>query len=125
MAKFVVFDFDSDADMSWLEQDRYNPAHPSYSPIYPTLADMHAKRNAIDGDWYRNPDNHVALDMVVRKETVEGDEVVDSLGGIDFLESEDDWTTGTFRYVNDIPKRCRYQRQLAREAGLRYRSRVR
>jgi hypothetical protein len=84
---------------------------------------------------YANPEKHVALEMVVYKDADDvyggissgvahpADFVIDSLGNIDFLRDEDNWTVGIFHFVNDIPKRCRYQRQLAREAGLRYRPR--
>ncbi len=125
MARYIVFEHDQDPDFSWL-QDHATAA----SPIYPTAADMKAGRNAYDPDYYNDPDNHVALQMTVCKPGTgehgrpEGlADVIDSLGGIDFLRESDDWTTGTFWYVNDIPKRCRYQRDLARNAGLRYRPR--
>jgi hypothetical protein len=117
----IVFEHDTDPDFSWLEQDHYNPSHASYDPIYPTRAEMKARRNAYDGDWYRNPDNHVALAMVAYDRH---NEVTDSLGSIDFLADGDDWTTGTFYYVSDIPRACRYLRSLAREAGLPYRPRM-
>lgn len=131
--RYVVFDEDQDPDFSWLEQSHYQPGSKDYSPVYRTRADMRAERNPIED--YANPETHIALQMVVYRGDPYGDVsrgvalprdfVLDSLGGIDFLRDEDNWTTGTFCYVNDIPKRCRYQRTLAREAGLRYRPRVR
>ena len=115
----VTFEHDHDADMSWLEQDHYNPSHPSYSPVYRTAADMRRKRKPIDGNWYRNPSNHVALQMTVERCCNLGEwHVVDNLGGIDFLSDSDDWATGTFYALKYLPKRS-YLRTLAREAGLR------
>lgn len=117
----IVFDHDRDPDFSWLEQSMYDPSSPDYSPTYRTAADMKAKRNPMDGEWYRNPDNHVALAMVVYEMSA-GDSdwrVVDSLCSIDFLADGRDWTTGTFYAISEIPKACRYQRTLAREAKLR------
>lgn len=115
----IVFEHDPDPDFSWLEQDCYDPNHPSYAgPVYPTEADAKAGTNAYDPDWYRDPDNHVALAMTVLEMTEEDDDwrVVDSLGGIDFLTSSDDWATGTFYHVSQIPDG--YLRELAREASL-------
>lgn len=124
MSRFIVFDHDPEPDFSWLEQDHLKPGHKDYSPCYRTGADMRAKRNPVDPDWYRDPENHVALCMLVYEQQTAGpDQVVNSLGNIDFIEPWNDWTTGTFYFVNDIPKRCRYQRSLARDAGLRYRPR--
>lgn len=116
----IVFDHDPYPDFSWLDQDCYNPDHPSYEPVYDSLEDMHAKRNPLDGHWYRNPANHVALEMLVLELTDDSDDwqIVDSLGGIDFLWPANDWITGTFYRVSDLPIACEYQRELAREAGL-------
>ena len=114
----VVFEHDDDPDLSWLEQDHYNPHKPGYEPIYRTQADMKSGRNPIDGDWYRDPENHVTLSMLVY-EMDESDEdwrLVDSLGGIDFLADSDDWQTGTFHHVSALPKG--YLRDLAKDAGL-------
>lgn len=114
----IVIDYDIDPDFSWLEQDHYRPTHPSYCSVFPTQADARANRNAYDGDWYRNPDNHVALAMRVYEMSADADdwECVDSLCNIDFLESSDDWATGTFYRVSQLPKG--YLRDLAKEAGL-------
>lgn len=110
----VVIDHDNDADQSWLEQDCYDPSKPGYCPIYRTKADADAGRAPIDGDWYRNPDNHIALDMVAYDEA---GNVLDSLGGIDFLADSDDWQTGTF-YRLDALQRAPYLQELAKEMGL-------
>lgn len=114
MAYRIVIDHDSDPDFSWLEQDHYDPRSPNYDPVYPTEADMKAGTNAYDGDWYRDPSNHVALSMVAYDE--DGN-VVDSLGSIDFLADSDDWRTGTFYDVADI-RGASYLQELAREMGL-------
>lgn len=116
--KKIVFDHDTDPDFSWLEQDHYNPRNPEYEPVYRTKEDMDAGKEPLDGDWYRNPDNHVALSMLVYEmgEADEDWQVVDSLGGIDFLNDSDDWATGTFYHINALPEG--YLRNLAREAGL-------
>src|SRR5665213_3660422 len=110
----VVIDHDNDADMSWLEPDHYNPRHPTYEPVYPTEADMKAGTNAIDGDWYRDPSNHVALEMIAYDED---GQVIDSLGGIDFLANSDDWKTGTF-YSLAALYGAPYLQELAKEMGL-------
>ena len=110
----VVIDHDNDADMSWLEPDHYNPRHPTYEPVYPTEADMKAGTNAIDGDWYRDPSNHVALEMIAYDED---GQVIDSLGGIDFLANGDKWKTGTF-YTLAALDRAPYLQELAKEMGL-------
>jgi hypothetical protein len=114
----IVFEHDTDPDFSWLEQDHYNPRNPGYEPIYRTKEDMDAQRAPLDGDWYRDPENHVTLSMLVleMKEEEEEWQVVDSLGGIDFLADSDDWATGTFYHVNALPKG--YLRDLAKDAGL-------
>ena len=118
----VTFYHDPDPDFSWLEQDFYKPGHKDYSPMYRTAADMRAKRNPIED--YTNPDNHVALCMLVEKLGPKDDDwqVLDSLGGIDFLADSDDWTIGTFYSLKALklsPKCRSYLRQLAREAGMR------
>jgi len=116
----IVFDHDQEPDFSWLEQDHYNPNHPSYDPAYRSKAEMDAGCPPIDGNWYRDPENHVALAMVVYAfdDTADDWDVIDSLGGIDFLADSDDWTTGTFYRVEDIPARCAYLRELATDAIL-------
>jgi hypothetical protein len=120
--RYVVFEHDPDPDFSWLEQDHLKPGHPEYSPIYLTRTDMRAKRNPIDPTWYTNPDNHVALSMLVYETcgTCGEPRIVDSIGGIDFLADSDEWTIGRFNTITEIPKRCRYLRSLAREAKLGY-----
>jgi hypothetical protein len=112
----VVFEYDNDPDFSWLEQDHYNPNHPDYSPVWRTKEDMEAGRNPIDGEWYRNPENHVALSMLVftMEENDEDWQLVDSLGGIDFLADSDEWQTGTLYSLDAIPEG--YLRELASEA---------
>lgn len=114
----IVFDHDSDADFSWLKQDHYKPGHKDYSPLYRTKADMDAGRNPIDPDWYCNPENHVALGMLVYEmgDDDQDWECVDSLGSIDFLADSSEWTIGTFYNVGGLPEG--YLRDLAREAGL-------
>lgn len=115
----VIFEHDTDPDFSWLEQDMYNPQSPEYSPVYRTKEDMDAGKSPMDGDWYRNPENHVSLSMLVYKMD-EGDEdwqLVDSLGNIDFLADSDDWATGTFYHISALPEG--YLRDLAKDAGLK------
>ena len=115
----IVIEYDPEPDFSWLEQDQYNPASLEYDPFYPSKADMDAKRNAYNGDWDRNPDNHVALCLLVFVIGPDDDDwqIIDSLGNIDFLVSSDrDWTTGTFYCVDDIPNECVYLRELASDA---------
>lgn len=84
----VEFDYDQAADMSWLEQDEFRQ---------------------------ENPEDHIALQMSVY-ELAEGDDdwtLVDSLGGIDCLKNANDWATGTFYNVDDLPEG--YLRELAAE----------
>jgi hypothetical protein len=108
----VVFEHDENPDFSWL--DKHATAD---NPVYRTEADMKAGR-PIDPAWYNNPENHVALSMVVYKldDRDEDWQVLDSLGNIDFLADSDDWATGEFYYVSDLPNG--YLQDLAREAGL-------
>jgi hypothetical protein len=47
-------------------------------------------------------------------------EVVDNLGGIDFLADGDDWFTGKFHNLKHMKRRS-YLRSLAKEMGLRAR----
>ena len=110
-ADCVVIRHDCDPDMSWLEQDCYNPASKEYRPLYHD-SDM---KQAIDGDWYRDPDNHVALTMVAAYD--EDGNVVDSLGGIDFLADSADWKTGHFGSLAAL-KDTPYLQELAKEMGL-------
>lgn len=114
----AVFEHDSESDFSWLEQDIFNPSKPGYEPIYRSQEDMEAGREPIDGEWYRDPANHVALHMMVYRlaEDAEDWEPIDSLGNIDFLEDSDDWCTGTFYSPADLPERCGYQRELFEQA---------
>ena len=109
-AHCIVIEHDCDPDMSWLEQDCYNPASKKYRPLYRD-SDM---TQEIDGDWYRDPDNHVALTMVAYDE---GGNVVDSLGGIDFLADSADWKTGHFGSLAAL-KDAPYLQNLAKEMGL-------
>lgn len=110
----VVFEHDQEPDYSWLDQDHYKT-----DPVYRTKADMDAGREPLDPEWFTDPDNHVALEMLVYAHPdTDDEEIVDSLGNIDFLADEGNWCTGTFYRVSDIPARCTYQRELAREAGL-------
>jgi hypothetical protein len=113
----IVFEHDQEPDFSWLEQDMYNPKHPSYEPTYRTDEDMKAGRE-MNPEWYRNPENHVALSMLVYEMTDEDNDwrVVDSLGNIDFFADSDEWKTGTFYRLSDVPEG--YLRELAEEAGL-------
>jgi hypothetical protein len=111
----VVIEHDTDADFSWLEQSMYDPASSDYEPTWRTKADMDAGREPLDPEWYRDPDNHVALCMVAYDD--EGN-VLDSLGGIDFLADSDDWKTGTFGSLRAL-KGCPDLQELAHEMGLR------
>ncbi len=115
----IVFEHDTDPDFSWLDQDMYDPSKPGYEPIYRSQADMKAKRKPIDGNWYRDPENHIALSMLVfeMSEDDEDWQIIDSLGSIDFLTDSSEVTTGTFYNVNALPKG--YLRDLAKEAGLK------
>lgn len=117
----VVIEHDDDPDWSWLQQDHYDPKSSSYTPVYPTVADMRAQRNAYPANWYRNPDNHVALQVLLYELAPDQDDwtLKDSVGGIDFLASEDDWCTGTFYRLSTIPRSAGYLRTIARELGLR------
>lgn len=122
IAQRLIIEHDTDPDFSWLEQDHYKPGHAGYSPIYRTSADMKHGRNPIPAEWYTNPDNHVSLRMVLQEMGPSDDDwrTVDSLGGIDFLADSDEWLTGTFYYLQSLPRRS-YLRQLARDIGLRNR----
>lgn len=113
----IVFEHDEDPDFSWLEQSSYDPSKPDYDPIYPTKEDADAGRNAYAPEWYRNPENHVALCMSVYKMTDDDEDwqLADSLGGIDFLVDSDEWQTGTFYHYRHLSG---YLQELAKEAGL-------
>ena len=89
--KKIEFNYDPEPDFSWLEQDYFKG---------------------------EKPQDHIALCMCVYEmgENDEDWQLVDSLCGIDFLQAKNDWQTGTFYHVSDLPKG--YLRQLAREAGL-------
>jgi hypothetical protein len=78
-----VIDYDQDADFSWLEQDEFKD---------------------------EDPRDHIALEVVLYDDA---GVVIDSLCGIDFIEARDDWTTGCFDSVEDIPARCEYLREIA------------
>ena len=108
----VVIEHDQCPDMSWLEQDHYDPRSPTYAPTYRDEAAM-KHGEPLNGDWYRDPDNHVALAAVAYDE--DGN-VLDSVGGIDFLCDSDDWGTGTFYRVCQLP--AGYLRDIAKEMGL-------
>lgn len=105
MPKYKIeFKHDSEPDFSWLEQVRYNPRSKNYEPIY--------------SDWYRNPENHVTLSMVVYVLDDKDDDwrVIDSLRNIDFLTGGNDWCICTFYRIEDIPASCAYLRELAQNA---------
>lgn len=110
----VVFEHDSDPDFSWLEQDCFKS-----EPTYRTRADMKAKRNPISAEWYANPDNHVALSMLVYELTPDAEDwtLVDSLGNIDFFADGNDWKTGTFYHLREL-NGCPYLKSLAKDAKL-------
>jgi hypothetical protein len=118
MPAYVTIDHDCDPDFSWLEQDMYDPSSPEFDPIYRSREDMDAGHDPIDPEWYRDPDNHVALCMIAHDDEDNG-KVVDSLGSIDFLADGDDWCTGTFYSVKELERRgCAYLAELAREMGV-------
>jgi hypothetical protein len=111
----IIVEHDPDPDFSWLEQDMYDPSKPEYGPIYRTKADQRAGR-AMDGEWYRNPENHVALEMTLHGECAccGAWTVLDSLGNIDFFADSDEWATGTF-LAPKLHGLRGYLRQCARE----------
>ena len=112
----VVVEYDPDPDFSWLEQDCYDLSHPDYEPGYRCEADM--PHSPIDPEWYRNPENHVALWMGVYEMGPDDEDwrCVDSLGGIDFFADSNEWATGTFYRLSQLPEG--YLRELARDFGL-------
>lgn len=99
----IVIEHDADPDFSWLEQDIYDPAHPDFGgAVYPTEADMHAKKNAYDPDWYRDPANHVAYCILIQELCDKGEwHTVDSLGNVDMLADSPD-LTGTYSSPDQI-----------------------
>lgn len=109
----IVIDHDQDADMSWLDQDCYDPSHSSFEGTYRTAPDGKIG-TAYDPEWYRDHANHVALEMVAYDD--EGN-VLDCLGGIDFLADGADWKTGTFYTLRALAT-APYLQELAREMGL-------
>ncbi len=90
-AAYITVDYDQDADFSWLEQECFQ-----------------------DDPDYCNPANHVALEMTSYDAD---DNMLDSLGNIDFLLHEDDWMTGTFHRIARLPVDS-YLRECARDMGL-------
>ena len=110
MAKvaYVVIGHDPDPDFSWLEQDCYDPRSPAYERLFRGPAGA-----LIDPDWYRDPANHVALEVIAYD--ADG-EVIDALGGIDFLADDDAWRTGEFHRLSQIGDS--YLRDIARGMGL-------
>jgi hypothetical protein len=85
----VEFDYDQDADMSWLDQDEFRQ---------------------------EKPEDHIALQMSVYEMGEDDWTLVDSLGGIDCLKDASDWATGTFYRASDLP--VGYLQTLATEAGI-------
>lgn len=86
--KKVVFDYDPEPDLSWLDQDEFRQ---------------------------ENKANHIALEMLVFEMTENDNDwrLIDSLGNIDCLADKNDWATGTFYNSDSIPEG--YLRQLAVE----------
>lgn len=114
MISLVTIDHDPCPDYSWLKQSIYDPMSPDYEPTYESREAFDADR-PLDPYYYRDPNNHVTLLMWAYDED---DILVDSCGGIDFLECNDDWTTGTFGSLKELD-RYPYLRELAAEMGLR------
>jgi hypothetical protein len=85
---YVMIEPESDPDFSYLEQECF------------------AGEDARD---------HVQFTMIAYDED---GKVTDSLSCIDFLEAGDQYTTGRFDSVSDIPARCDYLREVARGMGL-------
>jgi hypothetical protein len=83
MTHHFIIDYDQDADFSWLQQSEFAN---------------------------ENPADHVALYVALFDAN---GTVIDSLSNIDFLEAEDNWTTGRFNTVEEIPARCEYLREIA------------
>lgn len=110
----VRFEYDPDPDFSWLAQDQYDPRSANYEPVYPSLEDMRAGKNAYDGDWYRNPQNHVALEAICEEQCPHCGTwiVTDSLAGIGFLITSA-YQTGVFERSDELTES--YQRQIAKE----------
>ncbi len=101
---------DPDPDLSWLDQDCYKPGTKDFEHTYRQAGD----KRPIDPHWYRDKANHVTLVMIAYDEA---DNVVDNLGGIDFLIDSDDWKTGTVRRLSQL-NGCSYLRELAEEMGM-------
>lgn len=124
---YVVIEHDDSPDFSWLEQDCYDPSSPEYDAMYPSREAMERGDAPFDPHYYRNPVNHVALQMIAygacdhedcRSERCAAERVVDSLGNIDFLRDSDEWTTGRFCKLSQLA-RFPYLRELAAEMGLK------
>ena len=109
-----VFDHDPEPDFSWLDQWNTPETYKGNEVIIDGKPLPFADYMRTVGD----PDNHVMLTMLVFELGPDDEDwqIVDSLCGIDFLANEDNWVTGTFYHVKDLP--MGYMQTLAREAGL-------
>lgn len=64
---------------------------------------------------YDDDKQYVILEMVAY---TADHKITGSLCEIDFYEEEDDWTTGRFDNVSEIPAQCEHLRQIAKDLGL-------
>ncbi len=106
----IEIDNDPDPDLSWLDQDCYKSGTKDFEHTYRTSTDS----EPIDPYWYRDKRNHVTLMMVAYDED---NNVVDSLGGIDFLIDSDEYKFGTIRRLSQLDG-FNYLRELAQEMGM-------
>jgi len=88
MTAYVVIDYEPDPDFSWMEQECFAG---------------------------EDPNDHLQLVMLAYDSE---SEITGSLSCIDFLKDSDEWTTGRFDSVSEIPARCDYLREIAREMNL-------
>ena len=95
----VVIQDDFDPDLSWLDQDIYDPESPDYDPVHRSVDDVVAGKDPVDPYEYRSKDNHANYMVRVERAcpTCGHFEVVDAIGGVDFyLPFGDAPETGVF-----------------------------
>lgn len=91
----IVIEYDDCPDMSWLEQWD-TPEKYKGNEVLDEDGNPMSFEEYMQGPG--NKANHVMLCMLVEQKCKACGkwEVVESLSGIDFLEYQNDWTTGTF-----------------------------
>jgi hypothetical protein len=107
----IVIDYETDPDFSFCDEDEWDcPSCGHHNDCGASCAHYNCNQNYLVSLCTALYDNN--------------DKLVGSLSNSVFYEAADDWETGTFNTVDDIPARCPHLREVATELLREYRSKM-